>query len=108
MPARVDINATLNTLNPATRAGFLSFHRENPGVWREFERFALDAARAGRQHYGAKSIMERVRWECEIAHGSDFKCNNNWTAYYARIFAAKYPEYSGIFEFREARGLKAA
>jgi hypothetical protein len=96
----------LHDVPAATKAAFLAYHKSNPEVWREFERFALEAANK-RKHYGAKSIMERVRWESEIAYGKDFKANNNFTAYYSRIFAAKYPLFD-LFEFRKLKGLKAA
>lgn len=89
----------------ATIERFLAFHRENPGVWRSFEQYALQAAKS-RASLGAKAIMERVRWEAEVERKQAFKCNNNFTAYYARIFADKYPQYKTIFEFRHIRGLK--
>ena len=108
MAERVVINIALADIDPATRSAFLTAHKESPEVWRYFEKFALEAIASGREHYGAKGIMERVRWHTEIEHGVDFKCNNNFTAYYARIFAAKYPEHAGFFEFREIRGLRAA
>jgi len=84
---------------------FLSFHRDNPGVWKAFEHFATQAAEAKAQ-IGAKAIMERVRWDSEVRRKTAFKCNNNYTAYYARIFAAKYPQHETIFEFRHIKGLK--
>lgn len=108
MATRVDIEQALAGIDPATRAAFLQAHRECPDVWKYFEKFALDAIASGREHYGAKGIMERVRWHTEIEHGIDFKCNNNFTAYYARIFAAKYPVHADFFEFREVSGLRRA
>jgi hypothetical protein len=105
---RVDPRATLQAqgVNPATIDQFIDHHRKNPEIWREFERFALRAVKAGRQRLGAKAIMERVRWETEVEGGVDWKCNNSYTAYYARMFAAKYPEAKGMFEFRTIKGLK--
>lgn len=108
MAERVDIERALGGIDPLTRSAFLSAHKACPEVWKYFEKFALEAIASGRQHYGAKGIMERVRWHTEIEHGAEFKANNNWTAYYARIFTAKYPEHGEFFEFREVRGLKAA
>lgn len=104
---RVDIQQTLSGVSYATRRLFIDFHKANPDVWKQFERFALEACRLGLK-YSAKAIMERVRWHCEVENNQEFKVNNNFTAYYARIFAAKYPEHSKIFEFREVKGLKAA
>jgi len=105
---RVDPRATLQAqgINASTIDQFIDHHRKNPEIWREFERFALRAVKAGRQRLGAKAIMERVRWETEVEGGVDWKCNNSYTAYYARMFAAKYPEAKGMFEFRTIKGLK--
>lgn len=90
-----------------TVIAFRQYHRDNPKVWPWFERFALEAAKRGKQR-GAKAIMERVRWEAEIEQGGEFKANNNYTAYYARVFVKKYPQYNGFFEFREVHGIKEA
>jgi hypothetical protein len=105
---RVDPRATLlaQGVSSSTIDQFVDHHRKNPEIWREFERFTLRAVRAGRQRLGAKAIMERVRWETEVEGGVDWKCNNSYTAYYARMFAAKYPEAKNMFEFRTIKGLK--
>jgi hypothetical protein len=105
---KVNPRATLlaEGVDLATIDQFIDHHRKNPEIWREFERFALRAIRAGRQRLGAKAIMERVRWETEVEGGVDWKCNNSYTAYYARMLTAKYPEAKGLFEFRTVKGLK--
>lgn len=83
---------------------FLQQHRDKPRVWRLFEKFALQVAKLGRR-YGAKAIMERIRWEEEIENGGEFKVGNSYTALYARVFAWKYPQHADIFEFRTVKGL---
>lgn len=83
---------------------FFDSFKENPEVWRLFERYTLEAIEAGRK-VGAKAVMERVRWESEIERGKDFKVSNNWTAYYARIFAIKHPAYRRYFDFKQVRGV---
>ena len=84
----------------------IAFHRENPLVWRLFERFALEAARSGHT-VGAKAIWERLRWETRVnpdyRRKGDFKLNNSHTAYYARAFLRRYPEHAGLFETRERK-----
>lgn len=105
---RVDPRETLiaQGVDKNTIEQFIDHHRKNPEIWQEFERFSLQALRRGRQKIGAKAIMERVRWETEVEGGKDWKCNNSYTAYYARMFVAKYPESKGMFEFRTVKGLK--
>lgn len=84
---------------------FLSYHKENPQVWKEFERLTLQVAALGKRK-GAKAIYERIRWDVEIEQDSEFKCNNNYAAYYARAFELKHPNLQGFFEFRTITGLK--
>lgn len=82
---------------------FFEFHKKNPKVFGLFSRFAIEAAASGRTHFGAKAIMERVRWEVDIntvGENHDFKLNNNHTAYYARLFMKAYPEYKDFFRTR--------
>jgi hypothetical protein len=85
---------------------FFQWHYANPLVWKEFERLSLELIARGITHYGAKSIMEVVRWHRAICGGADFKINNNYSAYYARIFEMKHPGHTGFFEMRRVRGLK--
>ena len=87
---------------------FFAWHNANPDVWKAFEVKTLDLIRSGREHYGAKAIMEVVRFETIVQGGEDFKINNDYTAYYARIFALKYPQHEVFFEFRRIEGLKKA
>lgn len=86
---------------------FLQVHDDHPEVWKAFERVTLSTIARGKKA-GAKTIAEWVRYEVEIlAGGSDYKINNNYTAYYARIFALKYPQHRDFFEFREVKGIAA-
>lgn len=81
---------------------FSEYHERNPHVYELFKRFAMQARNAGRRRFGAKAIMERVRWYAEIeTHGGDgFKVNNNFTSRYARMLIDEYPEFKGFFETR--------
>ncbi len=87
---------------------FLSYHQANPGIWRAFERCAFDLIHRGIKHYGAKAIAEIIRFNRLIETAKDdFKLDNNFTAYYARIWGLKYPHHKEFFEFRNVKGLKA-
>ena len=89
-----------------TAAQFIGWHQRNPEVWKAFEAFALKLIARGMKHYGAKAIMEVVRYDQALKSSGEFKVNNNYSAYYARIFTLKYPQHKDFFEFREVRGLK--
>lgn len=83
---------------------FAEFHKNNPRVDKYFKRFTKDALRAGHKNYGAKSIMERVRWETNIkTKGEKFKINNNYTCYYARLFEKDFPKHKGFFRKRKLK-----
>lgn len=87
---------------------FIGWHKKNPAVWKEFETLALQLWHKGAMHYGAKAIFEIIRYKRRVEKNEDFKCNNNYAAYYARIFALKYPKLKNFFEFREVKGLSEA
>ncbi len=94
-----------------TIAHFMKWHRENPSVWTLFEQKALNLIKSGKKRWGAKAIMEVIRYERAEKEGGqfdDYAVNNNYPAYYARVFAMKHPEHKGFFEFREVKGLKEA
>ncbi len=93
-------------INAETVDLFLVWHQDNPEIWREFERLALQAIERGVTEWGAKGVMEVVRWNIRLQTRQDFKVNNNWTAIYARIFSMKYPQYRDFFKYREAKGLQ--
>lgn len=83
---------------------FAKFHEANPEIYVLFEQFARQAKAAGFKHYGAKSIVERIRWHCQVeTHNGGFKINNNLTSRYARLLAADHPEFKDFFRNRLLR-----
>ena len=89
------------------RDAWMSFHAAHPEVYRMFERFALEGVAAGMELLGAKAVWERLRWETAVAarrpDGTAFRLYNNYTAYYAREFMARHPEYPEVFATRKVR-----
>jgi hypothetical protein len=87
---------------PTASERFAAFDAENPHVWQAFERFALEAVRAGRQRIGAKALWERMRWWSTVeSNDPEFKLNNNWTAHLARKWQRLHPEHADLFATRE-------
>lgn len=83
------------------RADFLPWLEENGHLYREFERLALQMARR-RTHYGARSIVEKMRFDMTISErGGEFKINGNFVPYMARLFALCNPNHAELFEYRE-------
>lgn len=94
---------------PAVMADiFLAYHQKYPEIWKHFERLSLMVWNTGRRKYGAQTIVHNIRWHVEIENrGEDFKINNEFIAYYARVFLIKYPEAAeaGFFELRELKNV---
>ena len=80
-----------------------AFHLLHPEVWDLFEMFTFQLIKRGFEHYSARGVWHRIRWETAIpgpdASGT-FKLNNNHTPFYARAFMRKYPTYDGFFRTR--------
>jgi hypothetical protein len=84
-------------------AKFLDFDAANPHVYTEFEHCALKLIERGRKHYGAQGVIEHIRYETAIRTvGDEFKINNDFAAYYARMFEARNPQYTGFFSKRRS------
>ena len=80
---------------------FNHFHENNPLVYDLFKKFTFEVIEKGFTKWSADAIMHRVRWETNIVtDDQQFKINNNYVAFYARLFMSEYPEYAGFFEIR--------
>lgn len=81
---------------------FREFHSKHPDVYELFSKFAKEAKENGACTYGAKSIMERIRWHYATSsqNSETFKINNNYTSRYARMLADEQEDFNGFFETR--------
>ena len=83
---------------------FAEYHRENAAVYVLWCRFTFEAIRRGRTNLGAGMIAERIRWETGvITRGDEVKLNNDFRAYYARMFMLANPMHEGFFRTRRCR-----
>lgn len=83
---------------------FHEYHRNHPDIWTAFEFFALKAVES-RRKFGAKAIIERIRWDIVIDKKGEFKVCNSYAPYYARAFIIKYPEHREFFRIKMVRGI---
>ena len=75
-------------------------------VSNKFIRIALGLKRRGFDHFGAKAIIERVRWYVTVKAGPDaegYKINNNSTSRLAHFAEERCPELKDFFRKRELR-----
>ena len=77
------------------------FHEDNPEVYALFKKFSFELISVGFRSYSAKSVFERIQWHTDVqTRRSKFKLNNNYTAYYARLFHVDHPHHNEFFETR--------
>lgn len=90
-------------IEPHVVEGFWKFHQENPEVFGLFKALCDDVRNAGKTKYGAKAVMEVVRWKVNVyTHGDEFKINNNYTSCYARLLMIEDPSFDGFFQLRSS------
>lgn len=82
---------------------FAAFHAANPHVADALEQLAGQWFAAGHNRVGVKSLYERLRWEAGIqTTASDWRLNNSWTAFYARLLIERRPEWADRIQTRTA------
>lgn len=89
----------------ARKQAWWEWHQKNPQVWMMFERFSFEAVNRGRKKISHWLIINRIRWETAIlTTGSDFKISNDYIAFYARLWKAKYPIHADLFNTKKMIG----
>jgi hypothetical protein len=84
---------------------FLDFHGKNPCVYELFDNFTRLLLDRGYEHHSADAVLHRIRWATTVeTTEADFKINNNYSAYYARLWMKNNPAHEGFFRCRELRG----
>ncbi len=85
-------------------AAFFAFHADHPHVYAELVKLARRAKRRGARKLGIKMLWEVTRWNVWIqTNTEDWKMNNTFTAYYARLIMKQELDLAGIFDLRKAR-----
>ena len=78
--------------------GFPEWLRANHGIYSAFVRSSLTMCRAGRAHYSARTIVEKMRWDTDLSEtNSRFKISNNMIPGMARLAMQQYQELDGFF-----------
>ena len=83
---------------------FEQFHADNPRVYATLLRLAHEWVDVfGHRKVGMKALFEVARWQISLATSDpDFKLNNNYTAYYARLLMREHPALDGLFDLRRS------
>jgi len=90
------------------------FHAKKPEVYTLLVALARNIRRRWpNRKVGIELLINRVRWDFSFDYsnsGEDFKINQNFAAYYARLIIKQEPDLQDMFELRqlgtEGRGKK--
>jgi len=84
---------------------FEAFHAVNPRVYVTLVRLAREwVSRTGSHKLGIATLYERTRWEIAIKTSDpDYKLNNDFKAYYARLIMFSEPDLNGLFDLRSSQ-----
>ncbi|MET4294737.1 hypothetical protein ABIB06_006570 [Bradyrhizobium sp. LB8.2] len=74
----------------------------NPEIYRRFVEYALKAAERF-NHYGAKAVVEQVRFHTPSTDGKPFKIPNAVTTYMAIRFVEEHPQHAGLFSIHKRK-----
>jgi hypothetical protein len=85
-----------------TAQRFVDYHIRNPSIYFALRRMSVDLVLRGRKHYGMKSLFEVLRYERARLTDEDeeFKINNAYSSYYARLLMFNVPKLEGFFGVR--------
>jgi hypothetical protein len=80
---------------------FVQFHKANPHVYHMLVAKAIALKRRGIDRYGIAAIWEALRYSRAMYSATDdYKLNNNYKAYYARLIMKTVAELEGYFSTR--------
>lgn len=81
---------------------FVEWLPSNIHVYQAFVIEAIKIYEKGFKHYSSKTIIHVLRHHSAVREfGSEWKINNNFSPYLARLFDLAYPNMSGMFEYRK-------
>ncbi len=90
-----------------TQERFEEFHRRHPHIYRLLLTYAREAKQRGFRQYAIKTIWELVRWHSDVITGTgakeEFRLDNNYPSFYARLLMRNEPDLAGFFHTRESR-----
>ena len=82
---------------------FAKFHAENPNVYVELRRLALELVDVGHERISIARLFEVLRWQHSLrtTDESGFKLNNSYRSRYSRLLMDREARLAGKFEVRE-------
>lgn len=90
------------SFDPTIADRFEAFHKDNPRVYETLVRLAREwVKQTGGRTLGISALYEVARWQLSLATTDpDFKLNNDYRSFYARLIMHENPDLRGLFELR--------
>ena len=82
---------------------FPKYHNENPHIYEAFKLYTFKSIDKKFNHFSAEFVFNIIRWETSIGGNDLFKLNNNYKAFYSRMFMNEYPQHKGYFRTRKSK-----
>lgn len=90
-------------------ARFKVYHRNHPEIYKLFLSYVNQLRAAGRHCYSAWAIINRIRWDHDVAKkASPFKISNDYIALYARLAIYHHPELQDFFIIKKMKSYSDA
>jgi hypothetical protein len=88
----------------STAERFERFHAANPLVYQTLVRLITEwVVVQGRKPLGIRMLWETARWQIiQRTRNTDFKMNDHYTGYYARMLLVDHPSFRGLLEIRKS------
>lgn len=98
------IKKTLTGIDVVLVSKFVDFHLKNPHVYEAFTKLANQMRQTGKKQYGARTIVEIIRWQIDLKTTDNvFRFNNDFSPLYARLLMAADPNFVDFFELRRMK-----
>lgn len=78
----------------------IKYHEENPHVYEAFKKIVFKAMLKGYKRWSANGVFEVLRYRSAIRGNDEYKINNNYRAFYARLFIKDFPQHKDFFQTR--------
>ena|ERR1700722_12231377 len=98
-----DIDADAPDRELTLKERWAIFHAANPQVYAELVKRTEVLRARGRTRFGIAMLFETLRWDYYMTTSdptSEFKLNNSYRSFYARLLMDEHPEWGPIFELR--------
>lgn len=90
-------------IDPKLLASFKIYHAKYPKVWHLFWKYCKEMQSHGRKRYSAWAIINRIRWDHDVAHTEQFKIRNEYIALYSRMMIYNCPEFKDFFLLKKMK-----